>query len=197
MRTSAILIVGCFVVLGGAFFASRALVSEVPVPVPVPAPTQVGVQSVVAPLPEGTSPEAPAQAPQPDTAAHRPMLVPHQVLQPVTPPPSGYPRLVEANNPPPPPASDIATSPFKGESKELDYAELMLTDPTPDPTKLRSAYEVMARCTEQEPDNQRCLDGLALAKRLLSAPTTTERKPPVPTLQKDPSQVNRPVLHPK
>ena len=197
MRTTLILVVGCCLVLGGAFFASRMLVSE------VPPPPQVGVLTMVAPAPEvSAAPPTPAPVPAQmpaDRAAHEAMLAPHQgLLQPVSPPAAtGYPRMVEAANPPPAPPADVANSPFKGESKELDYAELLLTDPTPDPEKLRSAYEVMARCADQEPDNQRCEDGLALAKKLLSAPTTTELKPPPPTLRPQAPTLLRPALHPK
>lgn len=194
MRTSVILVVGCCVVLGGAFLASRMLVSEVP----VPPPAQVGVLTMIAPPPEvSAQPPPPASAPTSpsDRAAHEAMLAPHQgLLQPVNPAP-GYPRMVEAPVAAPP--SDVATSPYKGESKELDYAELLLTDPTPDPEKVKSAYEVMSRCADQEPDNQRCQEGLALAKKLLSGPSTTQLKPAAPTLQNQPPHLVRPALHPK
>jgi len=193
MRTSVILIVGCCVVLGGAFFASRALVSEVPVPTTAP----VGMKTiVVAPSEVGAANPAPTPAPGPpaDSAAHQAMLAPHQgLLQPVNVNAApGYPRALEPAAPP----ADVATSPFKGESKELDYAERLLADPTPDPEKLQSAHEVMSRCAEQEPDNKRCQDGLALARRLLlSGAGTTQLKPAAPTLQTDPP--HRPALHPK
>ena len=193
MRTTTILVVGCALVLGGAFFASRMLVSE------VPPPSQVNVLTMVSPLPEvSAAPPATAPAPlSPDRAAQEAaMTAPHQgLLQPVKPVAApGFPRAVEAPTAAP---ADLAKSPFRGESKELDYAELLLTDPTPDPEKLRSAYDVMSRCTEQEPDNQRCEAGLALAKKLLFAPTTTELKPRPPTLVPQAPQMPRPALHPK
>lgn len=192
MRTSVILGVGSVLVLAGAYFASKLLVGDV-----APPP----VASVVSPPPDVMQPvfAPPPQRPQSATreqleaamAARR-----QGALQTVNANPNpGFPRLADPN--PAPAAADPAPSPFQGVSKELDYAELLLAEPNPDPERLRSAHDVLARCVEQEPTNQRCQAGLALAKTRLFPPAATERKPPNPTLQTEPPHLLRPALQPK
>lgn len=178
MRTSLILGMCCAAVLLGAYFASRLLVNDVP-PAVVAAPAAgpiiiapLGLQAVDAPVPSEPATKRLEQAPQRQVA-----------IEPLN-KPAGYPRL--ADNAPQPNAdvaiAEVAPSPFQGESKELDYAELMLAQPTVDLERLRSAQEVMARCLEQEPGNKRCLDGLALAKARLAVKGPLQVKPTGPAM---------------
>lgn len=194
MRKSLALLVGCALVLGGAYFASKTLVSEVPTPAPV------GVATVVSPPPDVNTPAvlAPAQRYDPDREAQQAALrAPRQgPLQPVNAYPTpGDPRLAEANAPPP--VADVTPSPYQGESKELDYAELLLTEPSSDPERLLSAYEVLSRCAEQEPNNQRCQEGLALAKSRLSPPAAKVLKPVGHALETEPPHLLRPASQSK
>ncbi|MDP1826859.1 MAG: hypothetical protein Q8L48_26540 [Archangium sp.] len=189
MRTSVIVVGGCVVVLGGAYFASRVLVSDVPQPV---------VQTVVLPA-EAMAP--PIAAPPPPVAA-RPgvnrgeaeaaMLAPRNgPLQQVNAAPV-YPRLATANADP-----EVAESPFQGNSKELDYVETLLAEPDADLERVRSAHEVLTRCLEQEPANQRCAAAMELAKTRLGARDASQRKAQLPTLRVEPPNVVKPAQGPR
>ena len=172
MRTSLILAVCCAVVLLGAYFASRLLVNDVP-PTVVVAPPVGPVVSV--PLLQRLDPPAAVEPGTRRMQQEAAMLAPRQgMLQPVN-----SPRLVETTSQP---NAEVAPSPFQGDSKELEYTETLLADPRADLERVRSAREVLSRCIEQEPDNKRCLEGLALAKARIGAREATQLKPATPTL---------------
>lgn len=185
MRTSVILVVGCAVVLGAAYFASRVLVSEVPQPV---------VQTVVTVPPAGLQPiepSTPAASPNPNRQeAEAAMLAPRTgPLQQVN---KELPHLVPGNVPPQP-DPDVAASPFQGQSKELDYVETLLAEPDADLERVRSAHDVLTRCLEQEPANQRCKAAMMLAKTRLGAREASQEKTQVPTLKTAPPHVIKPL----
>lgn len=188
MRPSVILGVGSVLVLLGAYFGSKLLVSDVPTP-------SASVATVVSPPPDVTQPVSPPPAPRPGARSPEAMIAERQgPLRPVVASP-GYPRLAEGNTAPL--AADVPASPFQGESKELDYAEALLAEPTPDPARLRSAHEVLTRCVEQEPANRRCQDDLALARQRLFPLPPSQREAGNPTLQTEPPHLIRPGLQPK
>lgn len=175
MRTSVILGVGSVLVLLGAYFASKLLVSDVAAPV---------VTTVVSPLPAVVPQPVIPRAAEPETRtapapeaplAQRP--APPLDALPVAHP--GDQRLPEPN--PEPLPADVATSPFQGDSKELDYAESLLAEADPGLDRLRSAQEVFKRCVQQEPDNQRCQNGLGAARQRLIPIRPSDLKPaPLP-----------------
>ena len=187
MRSPLILLVACVLVLAGAFFASRTLVSDVPAPVVV-TPTTLTPADEGQPGPPLALPSTGRQAVNREEAEAA-MLAPRQgPLQPVNAAPV-MPRM-EPNAPPPP--ADVAPSPFTGESKELDYAEGLLTERNPGLDRLQSAHQVFSRCVEQEPGNERCRVGLSAAQRLLGGKAAVERTPGTPTLQAIPPHTRPP-----
>ncbi|MDP3153879.1 MAG: hypothetical protein Q8N23_14500 [Archangium sp.] len=190
MRSPLILIVACVLVLAGAFFASRTLVSDVPVPAPmVVTPTTLIPVEDNQPAPSLAMPSTGRQAVN-RAEAEAAMLAPRQgPLQQVNAAPV-MPRMVEPNAPPP--AADVAPSPFTGESKELDYAEAMMAETNPGLERLQSAHEVFSRCVEQEPANQRCKAGLSASQQRLGGTVATERTPGMPTLQAIPPHTRPP-----
>jgi hypothetical protein len=170
MRTN-LLVVACVAVLVGAWFASRSLTSEVPVP---PAP-----QAAVLQAPVGMAPPPSPGYPSSVEEKRAALLQGNAQLQPVAPPPpTGFPRPVQ--DAPPPPPAEAPESPFRGESKELEYVEKLLGDRGSDATKIRSAYDVLQRCLKQEPDNERCQDDMETARiRLRSLGAETSDPPGV------------------
>ena len=154
------LVIGCGLVLGGAFVASRLLLSDVPVP-PAP-PTTTTTPVVVTPAP--VDPPMNAVVLPPALARQR---EPGMVLPAIRPPeataqPGATPTPAEPVVP-----ADVAESPFQGRSEELDYAEGILGEATPSRERLVSAFEVFKRCVEQEAASQRCHRGLVLARSRL------------------------------
>ncbi len=182
MRTTTwILVLGCAGVLVGAYFGSRLLVNDVPTPVSAVAAPEVVKPAVLV---------APTRREEAEAA----MLGPRQgPLTPVSAP--SLPRLVEENVPAVP--ADVATSPFQGDSKELDYAEALLAEANPGLERLVSAHTVLSRCVQQEPSNERCRRNLAVAQSRLGGKVATERQPPPPTLREPPPHLNRPASMPK
>ena len=182
MRTTLMVLVGCALLLLGAYFASRSLVSDVPTPVSAAASPEVVRPMAItdpAPNPKRMEEEAPIVG-----ARQGP-------LTPGTAPFS--PRLAQADAQPP--VAEVAPSPFQGESKELDYAEALVAEPNLDLERLVSARTVLSRCVDQEPNNQRCLSALAVAQSRLGGRTGGARKPAAPTLQVP--QLNRPASMPQ
>ena len=160
MRATWILVIGCGLVLGGAWVASRLLLSDVPVP---PAPTTPAKPVVAAPVdpPMNAAVLPPALARQREPGMVLPAVgQPGTAPQPVAKPPPPAPG--ESFGP-----ADVAESPFQGRFEELDYAEGILGETTPAQERLVSALEVFKRCIEQEAANQRCHRGLVLARNKL------------------------------
>ena len=181
MRNPLIVIVACVLVLAGAWFTSQMLVSDVP----APAVTTPSTPTTLVPASPEPSPSPPPPVPEAAMAAK---LGPRQgPLQPVDPVPSAPPHAVEAA----PAPAELAPSPFQGDSKELDYAEALLAEPNPGLERLQSAHQVLSRCVQQEPTNQRCLDALARAQSRLGAKAAMKRQPEL--LRIDPPQRMRPA----
>lgn len=162
MRTPWLVAIVCAVVLGGAWVASRLLLSDVPLPPPPPQTTS-------------TQPVAAAPVDPPMNAAVLPRALARQRELGTLAPAVGQPEPAAqpvAKTPPPAPSeplepADFAPSPFQGASAELDYAEGLLGEAPPSNERLVSAFEVFKRCVELEPANQRCHRGLALARSML------------------------------
>ena len=179
MRSPAILIVVCVVVLAGAYFASRMLVNDVPEQNP-------NVLTVVSPPPDAVQPATipTVGRPAPNREeAQRAMLGPRGPLTPVQ---AVMPHAVDptttgqtAQVPP----LGVAPSPYQGDSKELDYAESLLAETNPPVERLQSAHQVLSRCLDAEPENQRCKAAMVTAQRLLGPKAASERQPGLPTLQ--------------
>ncbi|HEY0883323.1 MAG TPA: hypothetical protein VGD87_17435 [Archangium sp.] len=154
--------VACLLVLGGAWFASRSLTSEESVtPAPsAPPPPSSAVPNMRVPMPAGMERrrDAMVRPPEPPAAVEAPSPSSS---------PSAPPKSVEEAKPSLP--VEEAESPFIGASRELAYAEEILRDRSSDATKLKSAWDVLNRCLEQEPTNERCQDDLDTAKRRMSA----------------------------
>lgn len=184
MKNPLIVIVACALVLAGAYFTSQMLVSDVPAPAPAPA------LGTLVPAPPEPSPSAPSPSLE---AAQAAMVGQRQgPLQHVDPVPSAPAHAVEAVPTAVVPA-DLAESPFQGDSKELDYAEALLAEPNPGLERLQSAHQVLDRCVQQEPNNQRCLAALARAQSRLGAKAAVERPPELPTLQVAPPTMRPPA----
>lgn len=171
MRTR-LLILGCVVLLGGAWFISRSLVDE---PVPAASPVPAGEVDVVRPTALELAPPPP---PQRLSGEKLEAVINSQVAAPMQPDLKPLPTMKEA-----PPPVDVAPSPFQGESRELDYAEELILEPVRDEARLLSALEVMKRCLDQEPQNARCQEGLKRVQLRLYPPAASELPPPAPTLQ--------------
>ena len=161
MKQSVILVVACAVVLGGAWFASRAL-SEVPEVTASPptnaAPPPTTPHFAARPL------EQPTARPLDKAAAIDAVIKARQEhsLTPV------------ANAPPPAePPADVAESPWLGVSRELDYADSLLYEQDAGIERLISARDVYRRCVEDMPELQRCKDNLAIAEERLAPPKKT------------------------
>jgi hypothetical protein len=193
MRTTVIVVVGCALVLGAAYFASRVLVSDVPQPV---------AQGIVTVPAGGLQPIEPAPLPTARPSLNRQeaeaaMLGPRNgPMMQVNNKDPNHPRLAPENVPPPP-EPDVAPSPFQGQSKELDYVETLLAEPDADLERVRSAHEVLTRCLEQEPANARCAAAMELAKARLGARDASQRKTQLPTLRAEPPNVVKPLPGPK
>lgn len=187
MRSTVVLLVGCLVMLLGAYFASRLLVSDVPAQVNTAAAPKIVEPVTLSPLPSDT----PARRLAPEAVIRDPSS---GSIAPVAPRvPTSYPRLAEGNSPTP----EVAESPFQGDSKELDYAEALLAEPEPSLERLVSAHAVLSRCVEQEPNNKRCQNALSIALTRLGGRVGTDRKPDSPTLKAEPPHLQRPASGPK
>lgn len=189
MRTPVILLVACAVVLFGAYFASRSLVSDVPASVPGTVVTLAPDTVPAVALPQGQPRPSPSRQ-----EAEAAMLAPRQgPLQQVN-----APLPVARMEPNAPLATaDFAGSPFQGDSKELDYAELMLAEVNPGLERLKSAHQVFSRCVDQEPDNKRCQTGLAATQGKLGGRAAVERTPGIETLPTEAPHVRPPPPGPK
>lgn len=163
-------------VLGGAWFVSRAL-SETP------------------------PPAAPQSAAEPVAPALPPKMAVMQRGEAVATPAAGIgklndPRVIGQErggglapsgvNPAKPPPGDAPVeeepNPFVGESRELDYADKLMFEGRGDggTERLMSAREVYQRCVESV-GLQRCKDGIAAVDAQLSPPKPTAIAP-LPTL---------------
>ncbi len=180
MRSPAILIVACVVVLAGAYFASRMLVSDVPEQNP-------HALTVVSPPPDAVQPATIANVGRPAPnreEAQRAMLGPRQ--GPLTPVQAVMPHAVDpttTGQTGQAPPLNVAPSPYQGDSKELDYAEALLAETNPSVERLQSAHQVLSRCLDAEPENQRCKTAMVTAQRMLGPKAASERQPGIPTLQ--------------
>jgi hypothetical protein len=186
MRSPAILIVVCVVVLAGAYFASRMLVNDVPEQNP-------NVLTVVSPPPDAVQPAAIPNVGRPTPnreEAQRAMLGPR--AGPLTPVVPVMPHAVDPTTTGGIPQADVAASPFQGDSKELEYAEALLAETNPSVERLQSAHQVLSRCLDQEPENKRCQTAMANAQRLLGPKAASERPAALPTLQSPAPQVPLP-----
>lgn len=182
MKQSVILISACVAVLAGAWFASRALTTDLPPPPAPPLNEPVAMKALPV-----------LQAPPPQQA--RPKLDPQflgqqmknpEYREPVPAQPAQKPvGIIEP--------VDEAENPFVGEeSRELDYADRLMWETDGGLDRVASARDVYKRCLEAAPDLQRCKDGLAAAEARINVPRVVETPPPTqPTL--DPSQT-RPDL---
>ncbi len=187
MRMTWTLAVVCVLVLGGAWFASRALLDDVPTPA---APAPSSVKPVAAPQ---VDPPMKAAVLPPELAPQREPGTAPVVAQP------GSTPVVAKVQPPAAPEdlgpAEGAASPFQGASAELDYAEGILGEATPTQERLQSALGVFKRCVEQEPENLRCHRALALARSKLGLVPDqsvtgkisqgSDREVPGPSLQRD------------
>lgn len=153
--------VACLVVLAGAWLVSRSLTSDEAVapPVSVPSPSNGTVGKPLVPMPAGMERRRDAFVRPPPPPAGEAAAPP--VEQPVAPKQEEEAKAV--------PPAEPAESPFVGASRELAYVEEILRDRESDETKLKSAWDVLNRCLEQEPGNARCQADLDTAKRRMSA----------------------------
>jgi hypothetical protein len=184
MRSPAILIVVCVVVLAGAYFASRMLVND-------GVEQNPNVLTVVSAPPDAVQPATISNVGRPSPnreEAQRAMLGPRPgPLTPVQPvmPHAVDPTTTGGQVPP----LGVAPSPYQGDSKELDYAESLLAETNPPVERLQSAHQVLSRCLDAEPENQRCKAAMVTAQRLLGPKAASERQPGLPTLQTPAPQV--------
>lgn len=180
--------VACALILFGAGYWSRSLVNDVPTPtVILPSPS-------LAPLPPVATPPAFIPAPRPPAPTPPPQAVaPAPTPSPSTGEPQLRPDDPMANKQPvqapalkvPDEYQEDPNSPYAGKSRELEYAELLLHERKLDAVRLRSAHDVFQRCVQQEPDNERCQDDLALAAQQLRRAglgTREKAQPPPPAL---------------
>jgi hypothetical protein len=56
--------------------------------------------------------------------------------------------------------ADPAPDPYVGDSRELDYADSLLADPTANRERVLSARDAYQRCLEAHPGDERCTAGL-------------------------------------
>lgn len=168
MRNAIIVSVCCGALLLGAGFIRRVLLAEVPTPV-VSALTQEAV--IVQPVAPPPSQPAVDREQLKEAMLNQPLDALQAVASASS---SKRPVARDTQAPPPPPAvafqEEPVPSPFQGASKELDYAEMLLSEPQGDLERIRSAYDVFSRCLDQEPKNQRCVDGRAAAIARLFPP---------------------------
>lgn len=197
MRTGALLAVVCGGLLAGALVWSRRLVTDVPAP---PGDT--------APLPPAP-PSLPLQPLQPQ-ANDRPPPPPPSEAVPERAPPAGTqrtsqpPAATEAT-PAAPQAAPVAEDEvpvvrpeetFRGDSPELQYAERIIKERVPRVERLRSAIEVLERCLEVDPGNQRCQRDLAAARARLQAAEAPPDQRPAPIIDDRRPQLRRPWVAP-
>ena len=163
-------------VLGGAFFASRALTADVaPPPAPFVAlpPPVVVVPAPVIPAPAPVE-AAPAPVPVPSAvveAAPPPPEVP--VARPVPLPPSEPYKSADHRLPPPPPP---------GSSEEVEHAWAMLSSPEAGVANVQRAEKTFKRCLAMNEEDARCKAGLeAVRQRIGTRPMPPAVRPPHPS----------------
>lgn len=150
------------VVLGAAVLASRALLSEPSLPPapPTPPPPTAVVDARPTPPPIAPSPP-PAPVAQPAPGSPLPPPAPVAVAPtPSAPLPAGAP-------PPTEPQPDDVDGAWSKNSRELAYAEALLAEEPPVRDRVISAHGVFERCLGEQPDNERCIDGLRRANALI------------------------------
>lgn len=167
---------GCAVVLVGALVFSHAS-GNVDVPPSPTVDTHVAPTPVAQPLPpsrpmlkaELAVPPPPANAPKEQPVGAPPLPTAH-----IGAPPPPTSAAIE----PPHEEQPLEASPgdrFKGESKELDYAERLASKPDATLEELRSATSVFSRCVELDQGNQRCNEGLERARLKLVGVSRSRR----------------------
>jgi hypothetical protein len=192
MRPGVIVGIVCVAILLGAGVWSRRLVDEVtPPPGNLPSSSPVFAQP------------APPPPPPPPTTA-RPPPPPLQPQQPAgTPPPPPVavapPLAAAAPSLAPPVDEEVPAAPpadaFRGDSRELQYAERLVMERKPTAERLKSAIEVLERCRQFDPKNERCENDLELARKRLEVLESSPASKPLMNLD-DVRAPSRPWLTP-
>lgn len=142
----------CAALLILAYIVSHSLLNDVSLPTPEPTETAAAAPkpSIAAPVEPVARMPTPTPAPTPHVAPGPP-----QAAAQVPPPPQQqYESPLLAT------AEPVEESPFAGDSREIEYAEMYLHEAGSDRERLNLARQVFERCLEQEPHNKRCSVGL-------------------------------------
>lgn len=191
MKAGLLVGVGCGAILGAAVWFALADGEPVVSPVTELPPTPTAVAAPPRPMvrqdlvPSAPTPMPTEKLPEPVAVDARPA---------VPPPPSG---TIAA----PPPPVDVPEDPpalrFKGESRELDYADNLLGKKNPTLDEVRSANNVFARCVEVDPENERCTESLERSRLVLSEMSRARRGDPSLTGARVFTPLNGPTRLPK
>ncbi|MGV3619529.1 MAG: hypothetical protein ACO1OB_01860 [Archangium sp.] len=176
--------IGCGAILGAAVWFAASdpdpVVPSVanPTPTPIAAPSRPVVRDAIPdPIPERPTVAAPVQQVVTPDAPRAVVAAP--------PPPMNSPAPVVADEMPP----ELR---FKGQSRELDYADNLIGKANPTLEEVRSANDVFARCVEVDPENQRCNESLERSRIALSQLSRSRRVESVleSPRMRSPSEVN-------
>lgn len=146
---------GCGIVLAAAFWFSYTSASHEPVVAAPSEPVRINEPMRVADAP-------PALLPMPDRPAINADLPPPR--EPGAPLPTATKPAAAAAEP----TAIEAPNPFGEYSRELDYADNLLAKRDVTPEEARSAYDVFARCAEQNPENVRCAESVGRAREIMT-----------------------------